>query len=253
MTKQTWVYCERDCFELIWSGFLCASVAWFYRITLAKRFTPLYNSYMDPQHVETIIVLDFETSGISPDYGDRAIEIGAVKLRGDQIVDRFQSLMNPGLRINSFIETYTGITNKMIQSAPGADEVMHAFAGFIGDTPLAAHNASFDRRFLNAEFDRIGQACKENFGCSMLAARRIYPDAPNHKLETLVRYKKLRTDGTFHRALADAEMTAHLWVTMTGDLRSCYGFDTVPFALMRDLAKVPKAQASAYLLKQVQA
>ena len=202
---------------------------------------------------ETIIVLDFETSGISPDYGDRAIEIGAVKVREGQIVDRFQSLMNPGVRISAFIENYTGITNEMVQDAPAVTEVMQEFAGFIGNTPLVAHNASFDRRFLNAEFDRIGQQRKENFGCSMLISRRIYPDAPNHKLETLVRYKNLHTDGTFHRALADAEMTARLWVAMADDLRSYYGFDVVPFVLMRDLAKVPKAQVGAYLLKQLNA
>lgn len=59
---------------------------------------------MQPSHPETIIVLAFETSGISPDYGDRAKEIGAVMLRGGEIGDCFQSLMNPGLRISSFIE-----------------------------------------------------------------------------------------------------------------------------------------------------
>jgi DNA polymerase III subunit epsilon len=221
------------------------------RITLAKRAAPHYNFDMDAHQAETIIVLDFETSGISPDYGDRAIEIGAVKLSGDQIVDRFQSLMNPGLRISSFIESYTGITNEMVRSAPGAADVMQDFAGFIADTPLVAHNAAFDRRFLNAELDRIGQKRNENFGCSMLTARRVYPEAPNHKLETLVRYRQLRTEGTFHRALADAEMTAQLWLAMGEDLRTDYGFDQVSFALLRDLAKVPKAQVSAYLFKQV--
>ena len=78
---------------------------------------------------ETVIVLDFETSGISPDSGDRAIEIGAVKLRGGVVAERFQSLMNPGLRINSFIENYTGITNRMLQDAPQAPVVMRDFHG----------------------------------------------------------------------------------------------------------------------------
>lgn len=198
---------------------------------------------------ETIVVLDFETTGISPDYGDRAIEIGAVKIRAGQILERFQSLMNPGVRVSQFIENYTGITNQMVQKAPAASEVMREFADFIGDKPLVAHNASFDKRFLNTEFARIGQKHRDNFGCSMLISRRVYPDASNHKLETLVRYKDLQTDGPFHRALADAEMTAHLWMGMAEDLRSFYGFENVPFVLMRDLAKVPKAQVSAYLLK----
>ncbi len=196
---------------------------------------------------ETIVVLDFETTGISPNQGDRAIEIGAVLLCGGAIADRFQSLINPGIRINSFIESYTGITNAMVQTAPRADVVMREFAAFLGDCPAVAHNASFDRRFLEAEYSRIGQCCQNDFGCSMLAARRIYPDAPNHKLETLVRYKNLQTDGTFHRALADAEMTAHLWLQMCVDLQRDSQLGQIPFALMQGLTKVPKARVADYL------
>jgi DNA polymerase-3 subunit epsilon len=124
---------------------------------------------------------------------------------------------------------------------------MREFSGFIGDTPLVAHNASFDRRFLDAEFKRIGQQRRQEFGCSMLAARRVYPDAPNHKLATLVSYRNLRNDGTFHRALADAEMTARLWLAMTDDLRDRYGFEAVSFSMLRDLARVPKTQVGDYL------
>lgn len=202
---------------------------------------------MTSSKCQGIVVLDFETSGISPSQGDRAIEVGAVLLQDGVIADRFQSLINPGFRINSFIESYTGITNAMVQDAPGAEEVMCAFAEFIGNLPLVAHNASFDRRFLEAEFSRIGISCRNDFGCSMLTARRIYPDAPNHKLETLVRYKNLRTDGTFHRALADAEMTAHLWLRMCSDLQSDYLLADVPFALMQGLMKVSKAKVAEYL------
>jgi DNA polymerase-3 subunit epsilon len=199
---------------------------------------------------ETIIVLDFETSGISPENGDRAIEIGAVKLRGGEIIERFQSLMNPGLRINSFIESYTGITNLMLQDAPQAPAVMRDFAGFIGDTPLVAHNASFDRRFLDTEFKRIGRQRRQEFGCSMLTARRVYPDAPNHKLATLVGYRNLRTDGTFHRALADAEMTASLWLAMAEDLCTHYGLEQVSFTMLRDMARLPRTRVDSYLARQ---
>lgn len=229
----------------------CCSRALSCRITLAKPCAAIYNSHMSNSCPEALVVLDFETSGISPGCGDRAIELGAVKLRGGQVVERFQSLMNPGLRISSFIENYTGITNRMVQGAPRSAEVMHAFAGFVGNLPLVAHNASFDKRFLDAEYGRVGLQRQQDFGCSMLAARRIYPEAPNHKLETLVRYRGLDTDGTFHRALADAEMTAHLWLAMIEDLQSLYGFAAVTFALMRDLTAVPKAQVENYLTRQV--
>ena len=204
---------------------------------------------MQLTHQETVVVLDFETTGISPDYGDRAIEIGAVKIKFAIARTCDIRSMSPGVPVSQFIENYTGITNQMVQEAPDAAEVMRAFADFIGDKPLVAHNASFDRRFLNTEFALIGQGARDNFGCSMLISRRVYPDAPNHKLETLVRYKALQTDGTFHRALADAEMTAYLWMCMAEDLRSMYGFERVPSVLMRDLAKVPKAQVGAYLLR----
>lgn len=193
-----------------------------------------------------IVVLDFETSGMSPDRGDRAIEIGAVLLRGGDIVERFQSLMNPGRRINPFIESYTGITNAMLAAAPAPAEVMARFADFIGDLPLVAHNASFDRRFLDAELGRIGRCRRQDFGCSLLMARRLYPEAPNHRLETLVRFKGLPV-GRFHRALGDAEMTAGLWRCMAQDLQAAYALPVVSFALMRGLTSVARAKMPAFL------
>lgn len=199
------------------------------------------------------MVLDFETSGMSPVQGDRAIEIGAVRIVAGKIVDRFQSLMNPGRRISGFIEAYTGITNAMVQAAPPAAEVMEAFHGFLGEEPLVAHNASFDRRFLDDELHRIDRCRRQEFACTLLVARRIYPDAPNHKLATLVAYKNLPTDGRFHRALADAEMTAHLWLRMEQDLRDHYGFAEVPFDLMSALAGQKKNRVDAFLREQVKA
>jgi len=196
---------------------------------------------------DTVIVLDFETTGMSPDHGDRAIEIGAVKLEGGEVVDRFQCLMNPGVRVNGFIEDYTGITNAMLKQAPPCEEVMGEFSDFIGDSNLVAHNASFDRRFLNAECCRISRGYKGEFACSMLAARRVYPDAPNHKLGTLVEFNQLPSDGTFHRALADAEMTAHLWLGMLKDINSEYHIECIAFSLMQELSRIPKAAVPDFL------
>ncbi|MDZ4183992.1 MAG: 3'-5' exonuclease [Desulfuromonadales bacterium] len=197
----------------------------------------------------SVVVLDFETTGLSPDYGDRAIEIGAVLLQDNRIVDRFQSLMNPEMRVTSFIEEYTGITNTMLAGAPSIAEAMGKFARFMAGHHLVAHNASFDRRFLDAELRRINKERRQEFACSMLLARRLYPEAPSHRLETLVRYKNLVTNGVYHRALADAEMTAHLWISMVSDLKDDFRFSQVPFALMQQLAKVPKGAAPAFLRK----
>ncbi len=199
-----------------------------------------------PDQANNVIVLDFETTGMSPDYGDRVIEVGAVRIEEGEIVDRFQGLMNPGMRINSFIEGFTGITNAMVADAPPCEEVMTDLKSFIGDSAIVAHNSSFDRRFLQAEWQRLRVDCDNAFACSMLTSRRIYPDAPNHKLGTLVAYNNLKNDGVFHRALADAEMTAHLWLHMLQQIERRFDVFDIRFSTMQALAKVSKASISKF-------
>lgn len=198
---------------------------------------------------EPVIVLDFETSGISPDQGARAIEVGAVLLHNQQIVDRFQSLINPGFLVTREIESMTGISNEMLAEAPTAETVITGLIRFIGSHPLVAHNASFDQKFLEAEVAQIGKQRPYNFGCTLLLSRRIYPEMPNHKLETLIRYKKLARSGQFHRALADAEMTAALWNKIIDDLKEQYGFTDIPFSVLKKLGKVPYQQVPDFLKK----
>lgn len=200
-------------------------------------------------NMSPVIVLDFETTGLSPHNGDRAIEIGAVRLEGEMITDSFQSLMNPGFRISPFIEAFTGISNRMIEVAPPCEEVMKRFADFIDDYPLVAHNASFDGRILDSELGYIGKARNNIMACSMLTARRVYPNAPNHKLATLIGYCDILTDGIFHRALADAEKTGRLWVLMMQEVRETFGVNRVSFDLLRSLCSISKAKAPAYLAK----
>jgi DNA polymerase-3 subunit epsilon len=76
--------------------------------------------------------------------------------------------------------------------------------------------------------------------CSLLVARRVYQSAPNHRLGTLVKYKNIETDGVFHRALADAEMTARLWLCMKADISDIFGMKDVTFDIMRQIASTPK-------------
>src|SRR6185369_6258664 len=131
--------------------------------------------------------------------------------------------------------------------APSIADVMQKFASFMAQHHLVAHNAGFDSRFLDAELQRINQQRCQEFACSMLVSRRIYPDSPSHSLETLVRYKGLKTDGVHHRALADAEMTGHLWISMVNDLKAEHKLKWVPFDLMQQLSRVSKASAPSFL------
>lgn len=174
----------------------------------------------------TIAVIDFETTGLSPTQGDRATEIAIVLVDNGRVVDRFQSLMNAGVRISSFIESFTGISNAMVAAAPPAAQVMADAARFVGATPLAAHNAGFDKRFWQAELARLGPdvpATHNPFACTMLLSRRLYPQAPGHKLGTLAAFHALPSAGRAHRALADAEVAAALLARIQADLCERFG------------------------------
>jgi DNA polymerase-3 subunit epsilon len=184
---------------------------------------------------QRVIVLDFETTGLSANGGDRAIEIGAVALEDGRITDKYQSLIQPGFKVDSFIENYTGISNAMLESAPHPDLVFPELYRFIDDCIMVAHNASFDRKFLDMELANVGYTRHQPFLCSMRIARRLYQKAPNHKLGTLVKFAKVPVTGTFHRALADAEMTGLLWVEMMDVLRHRYEIGNIELDLLQQL------------------
>ena len=192
--------------------------------------------------MELVAIIDFETTGLSPDHGDRATEIAAVLLEDGEVVDRYQSLMNAGDHIPTFIAELTGITDAMVRKAPPAGDVMRDVAEFVGDTPLVAHNASFDRRFWDAELKRIRRSRRQEFACSMLVARRLFPQVRSHKLAALVEFANLPVTGRYHRALADAEMAANLLVHMEDELRRRYEVRDVSHELLREIQKVQKDQ-----------
>ncbi len=202
----------------------------------------------DTTDSHSVVVFDFETTGMSPQQGARVIEIGAVRFTSGRITDQFESLINPQISLDPFIVDLTGISDEMLADAPETRQTMHDFHSFIGSSPLVAHNASFDKRFLEVEFERYGLPVPKQIGCSMLAARRIFPDAPNHKLATLISYLELPTARRFHRALADASMTAVLWRRLEQELISQYGFNDIPFSLMQRLGRISPARATEFLI-----
>ncbi len=194
-----------------------------------------------------IAVIDFETTGISPTAGDRATEVAVVILEEGRVVDRYQSLMNAGVRIPSFITQLTGITNAMVAGAPAAEQVMREAAGFVGDLPMVAHNASFDRRFWCAELALAGQAAPHAFACTVLLSRRLYPEAPSHRLGTLVDHFQLPRTGQAHRALADAEMAAELLGRIQHDLRLRHGVAQPDHAFLMDLQRCARASLPRFM------
>lgn len=188
---------------------------------------------------ETVVVIDFETTGLSPDKGARATEVAAVRLVDDEIVEQFQSLINPGIPIPPFIESLTGISNTMVQTAPAASAVMPKLAAFISSAPLVAHNARFDHAFLQAEYARSNLPEEIHFACTMKLAMRIYPRAPSYKLGALLEYADVSHQGRFHRALSDAMAAARLWLQIKHDLAVQHRISPLNHEVMRRIANRP--------------
>ncbi|MFJ3484641.1 PolC-type DNA polymerase III [Pseudomonas sp. NPDC090202] len=198
---------------------------------------------------ERIAVIDFETTGISPSSTCRATEIAVVIMEQGVIVERYQSLMNAGVRIPGFIESLTGISNAMLRTAPPAEKVMNEVAEFVGSTPLVAHNAAFDQKFWDYELSRIKRNREQAFACSMLLARRLLPAAPNHKLGTLTQWAGLPHTGKAHRAMADAEMAANLTAHLSQQLHQTHGIAGVSHQLLCTLQKVPAKKIAEAISK----
>lgn len=190
-------------------------------------------------------VIDFETTGLSPANGARPTEIGIVIINGDKITDRYQSLMNPGVPIPYEIQSLTGITNAMVRSAPNVETVMGEALDFVGDHPMTAHNAAFDRKFWDAELRRIQRWRQREFACSLLLARRLFPQAPNHKLATLVRLLRLPATGRYHRALADAEATAYLLRHIEQEIQHRFSLSAVSHELLIAIQTANRSQIEA--------
>lgn len=184
-----------------------------------------------------IAVIDFETTGVSPGQGARATEVAIVLLEDGRLVDRYQSLIKTGAWIPAFITQLTGITNAMVNAAPEAAGVMQDAARFVGDAPMVAHNAAFDSKFWQAELALAGVPAPHPFACTVLLSRRLYPEAPSHKLGSLVDYHGLPRTGRAHRALADAEMAAELLARMQHDLRQRWGVVEPGHALLMALQR----------------
>ncbi|MGI9331313.1 MAG: 3'-5' exonuclease [Gammaproteobacteria bacterium] len=188
--------------------------------------------------------IDFETTGLSPESGDRIIEVGIAILSGGRIVDRYQSFINPQLRIPAVVSDLTGINDAMVRTAPKAAQVLPEIINFVGDLPLVAHNASFDKRFMDSELERMGQYPNNEFICSLRVARRVYPRAPNHKLATLVSLAGVPPAEQYHRALGDAEMTAGLWTCMVEEIERQHDVASVSLELMQSLQSCGVARAA---------
>ena len=174
----------------------------------------------------TFVVTDVETTGTSADQ-HRIMELGAVKVRDGEAVDRFQQLVNPQRSVPGRITTLTGITTGMVFEAPPAAEVLPAYLAFLGDGIFTAHNLSFDRSFINAELQRTGREALPNPAlCTLRLARRLLPGLDSKGLSRLTQFYDIDVNGR-HRALGDAAATGRVLQRLLSQLAFEHEIDTV--------------------------
>lgn len=169
----------------------------------------LYKDVCEINGISSFVGFDVETTGLSS-QNDRIIEIGAVKYDGGKEIDRFQSLVDPRMDISPFITSLTGITNDALRTAPRLEEILPEFMRFLGGLPVVAHNAPFDKGFLESACTRLGLELKNSFYDTLRLSRRIFPGLPSYKLQDLTELLSL-DGGTAHRALFDACTAAQLF------------------------------------------
>jgi len=183
-------------------------------ISHTKKTKQIIKSLMNSRFA----VIDFETTGLSPAHGDRITEVAVVIVESNNVVDQYHSLVNTGKSVPHHIQKLTGITDQMISSAPSADKVMQKLNQFIKGSALVAHNASFDSKFFHSEMQKAKIRFRTEFICTLLLSRRLYPYLDNLKLGTLATHHGIEYQGRGHRALADALVTADLFIQINYDL-----------------------------------
>lgn len=200
---------------------------------------------------QPIVMLDFETTGLSPGAGDRITEVAALRMVNGRIADRFVTLVNCGTRIPSYITALTGISQRMVDGAPPVRQVLPQLLEFIGSDTLAAHNASFDARFLLAECEY--QGLKPRHGgliCSLKLARRLLPGHASYRLGELARSLNIRFGSAAHRAEADAEVTVQLLDYIGNDLCRTYARPSIAPSLLEAVNRQSAAKVPDFLSRR---
>ena len=175
------------------------------------------------------IIFDTETTGLSPEQGDRIIEIGAIEM-----VNRFPTgktyhqYLHPGDRaIHPDAQKVHGISIEDLADKPAFSEVLSEFLAFFGEGQLIAHNAKFDMGFINAELKRVSQPTIDNDRVidTLVIARRKYPGARNSLDALCDRFGISNSHRTLHGALLDSELLADVYIELTGGRQAGFSLD----------------------------
>ncbi len=155
---------------------------------------------------DNCIIADIETTGFSAEK-DSIIEICALRVVENKVVEEFSSLVKPEKEISNYISNLTGITMEMTKNAPNIKTVLSDFCNFVQTNPIVGHNIKFDLSFINRKLKQIYERTLPNdYSDTLMFARKIYKELNSHKLTNIARYLNIDTTNA-HRALKDCYMT----------------------------------------------
>lgn len=162
---------------------------------------------------DNYVVIDIETTGLSPEYCE-IIELAAIKINNNEIVDTFSSLVKPKEPIFDYIQILTGITNNMVASAPIINDILPSFIKFIGDEIIVGHNVIFDIKFIQKNCTNVlGCNFENDYVDTLRISKKLVKYCENYRLETLIKHFNIE-QSNFHRALADCHSTYKLFVNL---------------------------------------
>ena len=160
--------------------------------------------------VDDYVLVDIETTGLSP-INDEIIEIGAIKVKENKIVDEYNELIKINRRLSPFITNLTGITDAMLKNGKLPNVVFKEFVDFIEDDVIIGHNVNFDYGFLSDKCKKYINYNLENERIdTMYLAKKLVPNSINYKLGTLAKYFNVSYQGA-HRGLKDVEITYEVY------------------------------------------
>ncbi len=189
--------------------------------------SPIVTHYSSEIKYDEFVVFDIETTGLTP-HVDTIIEIGAVKIRNGQIVERFNELIDPKRSVSEFTTKLTGITNSMLEGKEELTCVLPKFMNFVGDAVVVAHNAGFDTGFIRYYCSEMNLSFKNPVMDTLALFRRLYPEWKNHKLDTACKQLNVSLEN-HHRAVDDANATAEVFLKVMEELNRNreYSFDNI--------------------------
>ncbi|HOS32519.1 MAG TPA: 3'-5' exonuclease [Spirochaetota bacterium] len=167
---------------------------------------------------EDYVFFDLETTGLFPLDGDRVVELAMIKTKKGEVVDKLEFLFNPGMPIPVETSSINKITNDMVKDSPlFSREIGERIIEFIDKSILVAHNAPFDLSFLSSEMARVGVTYEGWSAIDTLKMSKELLRLPKYKLDNIVKYYDLSSDGEYHRALYDTECLMKIYFSLVDE------------------------------------